>query len=139
MDRGLSACRVLETVRGLSNAALVIVDESQLVEPAMWAAMEPMQAIAKNPKLVVLGTAFTRATKFYEYYKSGDFKVFEQRADQCPRISKEFLADKMKSLGPQLYAAEFENKWLDDNAQMVSDELFDAAIDLDYLPLELLK
>ena len=128
-----------ETVRGLSNAALVIVDESQLVEPAMWAAMEPMQAVAKNPKLIVLGTAFTRATKFYEFYKSGDFKVFEQRADQCSRISKQFLEDKKKSLGPLLYAAEFENKWIDDASQMISDDLLDASIDNDYIPLECLK
>jgi hypothetical protein len=128
-----------ESVRGLSNAALVIVDESQLVEEAMWAAMEPMQAVAKNPKLIVLGTAFTQATKFYHYYKSGDFKVFEQRADACPRISPQFLEDKKKSLGPLLYAAEFENKWIDDASQMVSDDLLEAAVDDSYIPLEKLR
>jgi hypothetical protein len=128
-----------ETVRGLSNAALVIVDEAQLVEAAMFAALEPMQAVAKNPKLIILGTCTSRATKFHEFYKSGDFKVFERRSDECPRISKQFLADKLKSLGPLLYGAEFENKWIDDGSQIVSDELLDAAIDNEYVPFQCRK
>jgi hypothetical protein len=124
-----------ETVRGLSNAELVIVDEAQLVEREMFAALEPMQAIVKKPKLIILGTATSRVTKFYEYYKSGDFKVFERRADQCDRISKEFLADKKKSLGELLYGAEFENRWIADATQIVSDELLEAAI-CDYVPMQ---
>src|SRR5579862_860931 len=110
-----------ETVRGLSNAALIICDEAQLLEQSFFQALEPMGAVAKNPKLVILGTATSRATKFYQYYASGDFKVFERRSDQCPRISKEFLADKLKTLGPLLYGAEFENKWIDDASQIISD------------------
>lgn len=124
-----------ETVRGLSHARL-ICDEFQLLEPNFLAAIEGMGAITKKPKYICLGTATTRTTQFYTYYKSGDFKVFERRSDQCPRISKEFLADKLKSLGPLLYGAEFENKWIDDGAQVVSDELIEASIDNDYIPFQ---
>jgi len=125
-----------ETVRGLSDAQCVIADEAQLISAEMFAALEPMQAVSKRPKFLVLGTCTSRATKLHEYYKSGDFKVFERRSDQCPRISKQFLADKLKSLGPLLYGAEFENKWIDDATQIVSDELLDAAINTEYVPIQ---
>ncbi len=125
-----------ETVRGLSNAALIICDEAQLLEASFFTALEPMAAVAKNPKFIVLGTARSRATKFYEFYKSGTFKVFERRSDQCPRISKEFLAEKLASLGPLLYGAEFENKWIDDDAQVIGDDLLEAAVNNDYIPLQ---
>lgn len=125
-----------ETVRGLSNAALIIADEAQLLETSFFQALEPMGAVAENPKLIILGTATSRATKFYQYYASGDFKVFERRSDQCPRISKEFLADKLKTLGPLLYGAEFENRWIDDQSQIISDDLLDAAVNNDYIPLQ---
>jgi len=125
-----------ETVRGLSNAALIIADEAQLLEASFFQALEPMGAVAKNPKLVILGTATSRATKFYQYYASGTFKVFERRSDQCPRISKEFLADKLASLGPLLYGAEFENKWIDDASQIIADDLLDAAVNDSYVPLQ---
>jgi hypothetical protein len=127
-----------ETVRGLSHARLVL-DEMQLLEPGFLGAVEAMGAITKKPKFICLGTATSRATKFYEYYKSGDFKVFERRSDQCPRISKEFLADKLKSLGPLLYGAEFEHKWIDDGAQIVSDALLDAAVNDSYTPIQCMK
>lgn len=125
-----------ETVRGLANAALIICDEAQLLEPSFFQALEPMGAVAKDPKFVVLGTATSRATKFYEFYKSGTFKVFERRSDQCPRISKQFLAEKLASMGPMLYGAEFENRWISDETQVIGDDLLDAAVNNDYVPLQ---
>ena len=124
-----------ETVRGLSNAALIIADEAQLLEASFFQALEPMGAVAKNPKLIILGTATSRATKFFQYYDSGDFTVFEKRSDECPRISKQFLADKLKSLGPLLYGAEFENKWIDDASSLFSSQMIDAAMSDEVRPL----
>jgi hypothetical protein len=125
-----------DSIRGVANVGTLLMDEAQLILPPMWAATEPAQAVAKDRKLLVLGTATSRATKFYEHYKSGTFRVFEKRSDQCPRISKEFLAEKRKSLGEILYAAEFENRWIEDGAQAISDELLEAAIDRSYVPLQ---
>lgn len=126
-----------ETVRGLANAR-IICDEAQLLDASFFAALEPMGAVTKKPKFIVLGSATTRATHFYKLHQSGLFRVFERRSDQCPRISAQFLSDLLKSLGPSLYNAEACNVWLDSDSQMVSDELLAAAIDNDYTPLELL-
>ncbi len=127
-----------DTVRGLSNAR-IIADESQLLDETFFAALEPMGAVCKVPKFIVLGTATSRQTKFFQYYDSKTFHVWERRSDQCPRISKKFLQEKRESLGDVLYGAEFECKWIQDGAQAISDELLEAAINRDYVPLEAQK
>jgi len=128
-----------EHVRGLSKVSLVIADEAQDVEASFFASLTPMQATVKNPLLVVLGTTKARTGAFWEYYSGGNFKVFEVRSDQCPRISKQFLADQLATLGPLLYGAEYENKWMDDATQIISDDLLLAAVDHDYVPASCLE
>lgn len=124
-----------DTVRGLSNAR-IIADESQLLDESFFAALEPMGAVCKVPKFIVLGTATSRQTKFYQYWSSNTFHTWERRSDQCPRISKKFLQEKRESLGDVLYGAEFECKWIQDGAQAIADDLLEAAIDHTYVPLE---
>jgi hypothetical protein len=118
-----------ESVRGLANCSLLIIDEAARVEPPMFAALEPMQATAKNPRLILLSTPRARIGKFFEYWTGGDFTRFEARAEDCPRISKQFLASQLKNLGPMMFNCEYGLQWLDDQGALFSDEPIQAALE----------
>jgi hypothetical protein len=118
-----------ESVRGLSNCSLLIIDEAARVEPPMFGALEPMQATAKNPRLILLSTPRGRCGKFFDYWTGGDFTRFEARAKDCPRISKAFLESQLKNLGPMMFNCEYNLQWLDDQGALFSDELIQNALD----------
>jgi hypothetical protein len=46
-------------------------------------------------------------------------------ADQCPRISKEFLEEEMRVLGPLMFRQEYCLDWTDSQESVFALELFD--------------
>jgi hypothetical protein len=89
-----------KTVRGLAGAALVIFDEAARCDDELFSACRPMVATS-NGALVLLSTPRGMRGEFHSLWHNGDSAWHRVRvpASDCPRISKEFLADELRELG----------------------------------------
>jgi hypothetical protein len=101
-----------EGIRGFSNVRLLIIDEAARVEDAVYRAVRPMLATAQG-KLLALSTAFGQRGWFWEAWDAaqktpgGNWRTLQITADQCPRISPEFLAEERVELGEPWFLQEY--------------------------------
>jgi hypothetical protein len=123
------------TVRGFSAARAVIVDEAARTGDDLMAAVRPVLATSGG-RLIALSSPAGKRGWFYEADTVGEgWQKYRVTADQCPRISAAFLADEMRELGPLRYAAEYECQYTDDETQVFSSDLIEAAFRHDVPPL----
>lgn len=89
------------TTRGYAGARMVIIDEAAQVDDALLAAIRPTLATVDG-SLVALSTPYGQRGWFYEAWTEGgeEWTRVKVTADQCPRISAEYLAGELKALGP---------------------------------------
>jgi hypothetical protein len=124
-----------KTVRGLASAALVVIDEASRVPDELLAATRPMLAVT-NGRLIALSTPAGRRGFFYEaWHDDTDWLRIRVPVSQCPRISKEFLADELKTLGRQRYSEEYELAFIDNDESVFPSAIIDAAFREEILPL----
>jgi hypothetical protein len=104
-----------KTIRGIAGVSLVIIDEASRVDDELLAAVRPMLATRADGSLIALTTPAGKRGFFYEAWHSDDQNWHRVRvaASDCPRISKEFLADELKNLGPSRYSEEYELAFVD--------------------------
>ncbi len=124
------------TVRGYSAASLVIADEAARISDDLMAAIRPMLAVT-NGRLIAMSTPWGRRGWWHKEWALGgdNWKRFSLRAEDCPRISKEFLADEERALGPFLYRQEYLCEFLDDESSIFPTALIDAALTNEIEPL----
>ena len=113
-----------DTVRGISGASAVIVDEAAYVDESMLIALEPMLSTTGGP-LWLMSTAAGKRGFFYDYFrdKSVDFFRTIATADDCPHISPEFLAKRRKRWPKWYFEQEFYCVFHDDNASAFTSDL----------------
>jgi hypothetical protein len=96
-----------KTVRGFSGAALLIVDEASRVDDALYYAVRPMLAVSGGA-LIMLSTPYGKRGVFFEEWQGGkDWEHYEVTAEECPRISAEFLAEERVALPARVYRQEY--------------------------------
>lgn len=96
-----------ETIRCYSGVDLLIIDEAARVPDALYFAVRPMLATS-NGRLLALSTPFGKRGWFYEEWISNrKWERTRSTADQCPRISKEFLAEEREAMGDRWYNQEY--------------------------------
>lgn len=123
------------TVRGYSAAKAVVIDEASRVPDEVLASVRPILATSGG-RLIALSTPAGKRGWFYKAWTEGhDWHRITITADQCPRISPEFLADEMAELGPTLFAQEYQCQFTDDMAQVFSTDLINAMFTDDFKPL----
>ncbi len=112
------------TVRGISGASAVIVDESAYVSEDMLIALEPMLSTTGGP-LWLMSTAAGKRGFFYDYHrdKSIDFFRTIATADDCPHISPEFLAKRRKRWPEWYFQQEFYCEFRDNNESAFTGDL----------------
>jgi hypothetical protein len=97
-----------KTIRGFSGAALLIVDEAARVDDELYFAVRPMLAVSGGA-LMMLSTPAGRRGVFFEEWTSGHgWERYEVKAEQCPRISEEFLEEERQVLPSRVYRQEYE-------------------------------
>ena len=102
-----------QTVRGFSGVSLMLIDEASQVPDDLYYSVRPMLAVSQG-RLILLSTPFGRRGFFWHAweYEKAAWKTIKITAEQCPRISKEFLAEEKAALGSywfkQEYMCEFE-------------------------------
>jgi hypothetical protein len=94
-------------IRGFSGVALLVIDEASRVSDDLYRAVRPMLAVSHGA-LVALSTPFGKRGWFWEAWESGrGWARVPIRADQCPRISAEFLAEERAALGERWFQQEY--------------------------------
>src|SRR5262249_25275367 len=78
-------------IRSYSSVRLLIIDEAARVPDDLYRSVRPMLAVSRG-RLVALSTPFGKRGWFYEeWVGTGKWECVQARADQCPRITPEFL------------------------------------------------
>jgi hypothetical protein len=126
-----------KTVRGYSGAALLVIDEASRVPDALYYSVRPMLAVSKG-RLVCLSTPFGKRGFFYEEWAGANrWQRVRITADQCPRISPEFLDEERRSLGERWYRQEYLCSFEDVVGAVFAWEDIQAALSPDVEPLAL--
>jgi hypothetical protein len=123
-----------KTVRGYSAASLVIMDEAARVPDELLQAVRPMLATTSG-RFIALSTPAGRRGWLYEQWERGeDWERFSVKGVDCPRISKEFLAEELQTFGPMRFAEEYECAFIDQNTSAFSTALIEMALRDDFRP-----
>ena len=79
------------------------------------AALRPMLATV-NGSLLMLSTPAGKRGEFHRAWTEGgdDWQRVRIPASECPRLSKEFLAEELRELGPTMYQQEYELEFVSD-------------------------
>jgi hypothetical protein len=122
-------------IRGFSGVRCLIIDEAARCPDSLWVALRPMVAVSRGA-LMVLSTPFGRRGFFYRVWsQSHRWLKIQVTAEQCPRLTPEFLAEELIELGPRWYAQEYGCQFVEAAGQVFSDEAIDAAFHDDIPPL----
>src|SRR5207249_8810164 len=96
------------TIRGYSGARLLVVDEAARVDDGLYRSVRPMLAVSRG-RLLALSTPFGRRGWFFDAWEGAeDWQRLKITADQCPRITPEFLAEERRALGERWFAQEYQ-------------------------------
>jgi hypothetical protein len=126
-----------KNIRGYSGVSLLIVDEAARVDDALYFAVRPMLAVSRG-RLVCLSTPFGKRGWFFEAWTSADsWDRYRIIADECPRITREFLAEEQRALGPRWFAQEYLCSFEDVVDAVFAHEDIMAALSDDVPPLRL--
>jgi hypothetical protein len=124
------------TVRGYSDASLLIIDEASRVEEDLYQAVRPMLAVSGG-RLVLLSTPFGKRGFFFREWTEGgpDWWRVRITAEDCPRISSEWLSQERAKIGDWWFAQEYSCEFVDTQDQVFAYEDIMAALDPSVTPL----
>jgi hypothetical protein len=125
-----------DTVRGFSGVKTVIVDEAAWVSDNLITALRPMLATT-NGRFIALTTPYGKRGFFWEAWEHGGPRWWRMTvtADDCPRISREWLDDARETMGEWKFQQEFYCEWIDNDEQLFPSELIEAALSSEVQPL----
>ena len=116
------------TIRGYSGVGLLLIDEASRVADSLYSSVRPMLAVSGG-KLVCLSTPFGRRGWFHDEWAAAgpEWKRVLVTADQCPRITREFLQEERQAIGARWFAQEYGCEFLTAVGAVFSGEDIDAA------------
>jgi hypothetical protein len=124
-----------ETVRGYPGVSLLILDEASRIADDLFMSVKPMLAVS-NGRMVCLSTPWGKRGFFFEQWSEGQgWERTRVTAEQCPRISAEFLEAERKSLPARWYRQEYECSFEDVAGSVFSYAEIVGAISNDVEPL----
>lgn len=117
-----------KTIRGLAGAALVVIDEAARVEDSLLAAVRPMLATNVNGRLIALTTPAGKRGWFFDaWHGDNEWHRVRVSAEECPRISKNFLAEELRELGASRFSEEYGLQFVDSDTSAFNSSIIDAA------------
>jgi hypothetical protein len=124
-----------KTIRGFSDAALLLVDEAARVDDGLYYAIRPMLAVGGG-SLIMLSTPYGKRGVFYEeWISSHNWERYEVPASECPWISEEFLEEERAELPPFIFRQEYECSFVETEDQVFTTDLIDRAVTDEVQPL----
>jgi predicted phage terminase large subunit-like protein len=113
-----------ETIVGYHDVTLLIIDEAALVKDELYQRARPMLHHEKG-RLILMSTPFGRRGFFFkewteDFLQNPDtiWHGITVTTDDCPHMSKEFLAEERAKLGERIYRSEYENSFESDASAM---------------------
>ena len=123
------------TIRGYSGASLIIEDEASRVDDELYRAIRPMLAVS-NGRLILMSTPFGKRGHFHKEWSEGEgWEKIRIKADECPRISPEFLEEEKRSLGEWWYKQEYMCEFVETMDQVFNYQYIDKSLSDDIRPL----
>lgn len=120
------------TIRGFSGIDWLVFEEASRIPDALYHSVRPMIATRPDARIIIPSTPFGSRGFFYEQWLEtvgkklnrafGDiigkthvdeWEYFEVNAEDCPRISPEFLAEEKAVMGDWWYQQEYMCKFQD--------------------------
>ncbi len=124
-----------KTIRGFSGTALLILDEAARVSDELYFAVRPMLAISGGA-LMMLTTPYGKRGVFYEEWTGGrGWERYEVTAEECPRISPEFLEEEREALPSWVYRQEYQCSFEETEYQVFTTEMVERAVTPEVAPL----
>jgi hypothetical protein len=124
-----------KTIRGFSGAALLIVDEAARVDDELYFAVRPMLAVSGGA-LMMLTTPHGKRGVFYDEWIGGaGWERYEVPAEECPRITPEFLEEERAALPSWVYRQEYECSFEETEDQVFTTEMVQRALTPEVTPL----
>jgi hypothetical protein len=122
-------------LRGFSKVRALVIDEASRVPDSLWVAVRPMIAVSGG-SIMLLSTPFGKRGFFFRVWsQSQRWLKIQVTAEQCPRLTRDFMAEEMVELGPRWYAQEYGCQFVEAVGQVFSDDAIDAAFRDDIAPL----
>ena len=124
------------TIRGFSGVSLLIVDEASRVSDALYQAVRPMLAVSGGD-IILLSTPFGKRGFFHHEWTDGgpSWNRVKVTADDCPRISREWLEQERKTIGDWWYRQEYMCDFVETDDQVFAYEDVQRALDTAVKPL----
>ncbi len=123
-----------KTSRG-RTADLLVVDEAARIDSGLYHGIRPSLAVTGG-SLVMLSTPYGRRGVFWEEWSGpGDWERYEVTAEDCPRISAEFLAEEERRLPPRVFRREYMCSFEETEDAVFTSEILEAAFSNDLEPL----
>ena len=112
-----------KTARSFSAVTLLLEDEAARVSDALYNSVRPMLAVS-NGRHILMSTPFGKQNHFFKIWdqERDIWQWFEIPAEQCPRITKEFLEEE-KRTNPW-FEQEYHCKFMDTEGSIFSSDLF---------------
>lgn len=118
-----------KTIRGYSGVDLLICDEAARIPDDLFYAVSPMLAVSRG-RLIMLSTPFGQRGVYHELWLNSDYQKIKITADQCPRISKQFLESEKRTLPNRIFRQEYFCEFLQtDDAVFSYDDVIGLASD----------
>ncbi len=128
-----------KTIRGFSGVDLLVLDEAARVDDALYHAVRPMLAVSGGV-LMMLTSPFGKRGVFYEEWTNETrtertWERFRVTAEECPRITKDFLKEERASLPGWVYRQEYECSFEETEDQVFTTEMVERAVSSEVTPL----
>jgi hypothetical protein len=125
------------TIRSYSGVSLLLIDEAARVKTESFMSVRPMLATSRG-RLVALSTPFGTRGWWYDAWRSHEpWERYEVRADECPHIPPEFLAQERRDMGAWWYDQEYACVFRDAQDAVFRQEDIDRMFSEDYEPWDL--
>jgi hypothetical protein len=95
------------TIRGMSGARLIVLDEASRVPDPLYHAVRPMLAVSGG-RLMAISTPWGKRGWWFEAWEQGtEWHRVKVTAPECPRISAAFLEEERRSLPAWVFDQEY--------------------------------
>jgi hypothetical protein len=124
------------TVRGFSNVALLICDEAAVCDDALFYSIKPMLAVSGG-RIILLSTPRGRRGFFFDVWTNGatDWHRTRITAQECPRISREWLENEKRTTPAFWYKQELECEFVETIDSVFNFDDIERATSSDVQPL----
>ena len=112
-----------KTARSFSAVTLLLEDEAARVSDALYNSVRPMLAVS-NGRHILMSTPFGKQNHFFKIWdqERDMWQWFEVPAEQCPRITKEFLEEERRT--NPWFEQEYHCVFMESEGAIFSSDLF---------------